>query len=94
MAADPTTPPAPSAVRVALFSTAAGFMIGVAIVLYRIAWSRHAWPIGHPWPAVSVAGFVVVAYVGAFRSRVPAAGMGVAVVFAIAAMALWMSATT
>ena len=93
MAARSTALPAPGATRVAFFSTAAGLVIGAMFVVYALAWQRHEWPAHHPWPAISMAGFVWSAYVGAFSRRAQVAGFGAAVVLGIAGMALWVSAT-
>jgi len=85
--------PAAGATRVALFSTAAGLVIGAIVFVYALSWSRHEWPSHHPWPAVSMAGLVWSAYVGAFSRRANVVGMGVAIALGIAGMAFWVSAT-
>jgi hypothetical protein len=93
MAARSTASAALGAMRVAFFSTAAGIFIGAVALVYALAWNRHEWPAFHPWPAISMAGFVWAAYVGAFSRRAQVAGIGAAVVLGIAGTAFWVSAT-
>ena len=89
MAGDPERRPPVRDLHVALFSTAAGFMIGALLVVYRLAWVRHTWPPGHPWVVVSTSCGVLIAYSSAFRpSREVRSRVGAGVVGS-----LWIRAT-
>jgi len=93
MAGDTGRPPLTGGMRVALLSSAAGFMLGVLLVVYRSEWVRHTWPAGHPWVAVSTSCGVLFMFYSAFRpsrgmrSRV---GTGVVVSLWILATIIWV----